>query len=296
MGNAKLRAVTMRIDVLADAAAVAAHAATVIAAAARAAVAARGRFVLAVSGGRTPWAMLRALAALDVPWPEMHVVQVDERVAPADDPDRNLTHLRGSLLAHAPLRPEQVHAMPVDAPDLPGAARAYAETLQRIAGTPPILDLAHLGLGVDGHTASLLPGDPVLAATDADVALAGPYQGRMRMTLTYPVLDRARQVLWVVTGTEKAPMLRRLVVGDPSIPAGRVRQAACAWSPIARRRAHWHCACRSPRRHRRGRSPVLSAVKPGAIVTMAAPRVRALNAGQLGIVDGVDLFLEALQD
>ena len=214
----------MRIDVLADAAAAAEHAATVIAAAARAAVAARGRFVLAVSGGRTPWAMLRTLAALDVPWSEVHVVQVDERVAPADDPDRNLTHLRESLLAHAPLRADQVHAMPVEAADFADAARQYGETLRRIAGTPPLLDLVHLGLGADGHTASLLPGDPVLAITDADVALAGPYQGRMRMTLTYPMLERARQVLWVVTGTEKATMLQRLVIGDSSIPAGRLRQ------------------------------------------------------------------------
>jgi 6-phosphogluconolactonase len=216
----------MRVEVLTDAAAVAEHAATVIAAAARAAVAARGRFVLALSGGRTPWAMLRTLAALDVPWPELHVVQVDERVAPADDPDRNLTHLRDSLLAHAPLRADQVHAMPVEAANISDGARQYANTLQRIAGTPPLLDLVHLGLGTDGHTASLLPGDPVLAITDADVALAGPYQGRMRMTLTYPMIERAREVLWVVTGAEKATMLQRLVAADSSIPAGRLRQGS----------------------------------------------------------------------
>ena len=213
----------MRVEVLTDAAAVAEHAATVIAAAARAAVAARGRFVLAVSGGRTPWAMLRTLAALDVPWPELHVVQVDERVASADDPDRNLTHLRDSLLAHAPLRADQVHAMPVEAANISDGVRQYANTLQRIAGSPPLLDLVHLGLGTDGHTASLLPGDPVLAITDADVALAGPYQGRMRMTLTYPMIERAREVLWVVTGAEKATMLQRLVTADSSIPAGRLR-------------------------------------------------------------------------
>ena len=211
---------------LADADAVAATAAALIAAQARAAVAARGRFVLAVSGGRTPWAMLRALATADVPWAGVHIAQIDERVAPAGDPDRNLTHLAESLLGRVPLRPERIHAMPVEASDLAAAARQYAQTLRAIAGAPPVLDLAHLGLGPDGHTASLVPGDRVLAVTDADVALAGPYQNRMRMTLTYPMIDRARLVLWVVTGADKTAMLQRLVRGDRSIPAGRVRQAA----------------------------------------------------------------------
>jgi 6-phosphogluconolactonase len=214
----------MKIEVLDDAAAVAMKAAGIIAADARAAVAARGHFVLAVSGGHTPWLMLRALAGLDVPWAGMHVVQVDERVAPAGDPERNLAHLRESLLDHAPLRPEQVHAMPVEAPDLEAGAARYAATLREIAGFPPVLDLVHLGLGPDGHTASLLPGDPVLDVVGADVALAGPYQGRRRMTLTYPTLNRARRILWLVTGDEKAAMLARLAAGDPSIPAGRVRQ------------------------------------------------------------------------
>jgi 6-phosphogluconolactonase len=153
------------------------------------------------------------------------VAQVDERVAPAGDPDRNLTHLRASLLAHAPLPPEQIYAMPVESPDLPDAAAQYARTLQEIAGSPPVLDLAHLGLGLDGHTASLVPADPVLEVTDADVALTGGvYQGRRRMTLTYPMLDRSRRILWMVTGSEKVGMLARLRAGDRSIPAGRVRR------------------------------------------------------------------------
>ena len=215
----------MKLEVLADAEAVARKAATVIAAAARDAVAGRGRFIVAVSGGHTPWQMLRALAGEDVPWEGLHVVQVDERVAPSGNQDRNLTHLRESLLEHAPLRPEQIYAMPVEAADLEAAAKAYVRTLQAIAGTPPVLDLAHLGLGPDGHTASLVPGDPVLDVTSADVALTGVYQGRRRMTLTYPMLNRARRILWVVTGSEKAGPLVRLRQGDASIPAGRVRQA-----------------------------------------------------------------------
>jgi 6-phosphogluconolactonase len=214
----------MRIEVLADDDAVARQGAVLVAAEARAAVAARGRFVVAFSGGRTPWQMLRALANEDVPWAGVEVVQVDERVAPAGDPDRNLTHLREALLAHAPLRPEQVHAMPVEEPDLEAAAARYARELQETAGTPAVLDLAHLGLGPDGHTASLVPGDPVLTVTDADVAVTGVYQGRRRMTLTYPILNRSRRILWLVTGGEKAEMLRRLRDGDPTIPAGRIRQ------------------------------------------------------------------------
>jgi 6-phosphogluconolactonase len=214
----------MKIDVLADADAVAKQAAALIAAEARAAAAARGRFVMAVSGGRTPWQMLRALAGEDVPWPAVQIAQVDERVAPAGDPDRNLTHLHESLLEHAPLRPEQIHAMPVESPDLEAAAARYAKTLCQIAGSSPVLDLVHLGLGPDGHTASLVPGDSVLDVTDVDVALTGMYQGRRRMTLTYPILNRARRILWLVTGIDKCGPLVRLRNGDVTIPAGRVRQ------------------------------------------------------------------------
>ena len=214
----------MRIDALADVEAVARAGATFTAGEARAAVAARGRFIMAVSGGHTPWKMLRALADQELPWADVHVVQVDERVAPAGHPDRNLTHLSESLLAHCPLRPEQVHAMSVESTDLEEASTQYAATLQRIAGAPAVLDLVHLGLGPDGHTASLVPGDPVLDVTDRDVAITGLYQGRRRMTLTYPILDRARRIVWLVTGPEKAEMLARLCDTDRSIPAGRVHQ------------------------------------------------------------------------
>ena len=213
----------INLEVLETAESVAQRGAEVIAEEARKAVAARGRFVMAVSGGHTPWIMLRALATADVPWPAVHVVQVDERVAPAGDPDRNLTHLRESLLDHAPLPAAHIHAMPVESADLESAAAEYAAKLREIAGSPAVLDLVHLGLGPDGHTASLVPGDAVLKVTCDDVATTGIYQGRRRMTLTYPTINRARQVLWVVTGGEKVQMLKRLLDGDAAIPAGRVR-------------------------------------------------------------------------
>jgi 6-phosphogluconolactonase len=214
----------MKFEVFKDADSVARAAAATIAADARAAIAAGGRFALAVSGGHTPWIMLQALAEEEIPWAGVHVYQVDERVAPAGHPDRNLTHLRESLLQRAPLRPEQIHAMAVEAVDLQAAATQYALALREVAGSPPTLDLVHLGLGPDGHTASLVPGDAVLDVADKDVALTGVYQGRRRMTLTYPAINRARRVLWVVTGSEKVEMLHRLREGDVSIPAGRVNR------------------------------------------------------------------------
>jgi 6-phosphogluconolactonase len=213
----------MNIEVLTNADSVAERAALVIADCAKEAIASRGSFIMAVSGGHTPWIMLRRLATAQIPWRAVQIVQVDERVAPAVDQDRNLTHIFDSLLSGSPLHPDQIYAMPVESPDLEAAAGFYDAILQRIAGGLPILDLVHLGLGPDGHTASLVPGDPVLEVDDRDVALSGPYQGHRRMTLTYPILNRARRVLWVVTGGEKASMVHRLLDGDRSIPAGRVR-------------------------------------------------------------------------
>jgi 6-phosphogluconolactonase len=212
----------LEIEVLADPESVARKAAGVIAAEARAAIAARGRFVVAISGGHTPWIMLRDLADEDIPWTAVHIVQVDERVAPTGHSDRNLTHLQESLLEHAPLRPEQIHAMPVESSDLESAAKHYAQTLSEIAGSRPVLDVVHLGLGPDGHTASLVPGDAILQVTSQDVALTGIYQGRRRMSLTYPIIDRSRRVLWLVIGAEKIEMLARLRNEDVSIPAGRI--------------------------------------------------------------------------
>jgi 6-phosphogluconolactonase len=204
------------LETLADPAAVAAAGAVFVAELARAAVEADGSFHFAVSGGHTPWAMFAELTQQQVPWDSVVIYQVDERVAPPDDPDRNLTHLRQALGT----APAQVWPMPVNESDLEAAAADYAESL------PRQFHLVHLGLGPDGHTASLVPGDPVLDVTDRLVALTRPYQGRMRMTLTYPGLARAGQILWLVTGSDKKDPLAKLLAGDTTIPAGRVEAAA----------------------------------------------------------------------
>ena len=206
-----------QIEVLPDAAAVAERAAAYVAERARAAADDHGRFTFAVSGGRTPWAMFAHLAEEDMPWGRTAIYQVDERVAPADDPERNLAHLLASLPAESGA---EIHAMPVEATDLEAAAADYARSL------PESFDLIHLGLGPDGHTASLVPGDPVLEVLDRGVAVTGAYQGRNRMTLTYPTLNAAKQVLWLVTGEDKLDALRRLRAGDASIPGGRVSPAS----------------------------------------------------------------------
>ena len=215
----------MKVEILSDADAVARRAAELIASDARSAIAARGAFTFAVSGGRTPWEMLRLLGEMEARWHEVHLFQVDERVAPTGDPDRNFTHIGETLLSRAELPLNRIHPMPVEETDLTAAVARYAANLSAAAGSPPVLDLVHLGLGPDGHTASLVPGDPVLDVADADVAVTGVYQNRRRMTLTYPLINRARRILWVVTGTDKAAMLERLRAGDTSVPAGRVDQA-----------------------------------------------------------------------
>lgn len=210
--------------ILANAPLVARAAAEHVATAARQAIAERGRFVMAVSGGSTPWGMLRSLAEQDLPWSQIYLLQVDERVAPAGDEDRNLTHLLAALRDAPGFCAEQVCPLPVEMPDLDAAADQYAATLCALAGTPAVLDLVHLGLGGDGHTASLVPDDPVLSVTDRLVAATGEYQGRRRLTLTYPAINSARQILWLITGANKRAMLPRLLTADPTIPAGRINQ------------------------------------------------------------------------
>ena len=213
----------MDIRILDDAPAVAREAARFLVEAGDRTIAARGRFSLALSGGSTPWQMLGHLEAGDLPWKQVDIFQVDERVAPAGSEERNLTHLERSLVERVPVPRAQVHAMPVEAEDLERAARDYAARLAARTGEPATLDVVHLGMGADGHTASLVPGDAVLDIGDTDVALTSTeYQGRRRMTLTFPALNRARTVLWLLTGGGKAEMLRRLRDGDASIPAGRV--------------------------------------------------------------------------
>ena len=202
------------IEVLPGEDAVARRAAGIVAASAREAIEERGRFTFAVSGGRTPWAMFRDLADEDVPWGKVGIWQVDERIAPDGDADRNLTSLLPMIPSEADLRP-----MPVTEADLEAAAARYAGSL------PNVFDLVHLGMGDDGHTASLVPDDPVLDVTDRDVAVTGEYRGLRRMTLTYRVLDRARRVLWLIDGDDKTAMVPRLIAGDRSIPAGRVATA-----------------------------------------------------------------------
>ena len=191
-----------------------------VAARARAAVSGHGRFCLALSGGRTPWKMLERLVELKLPWNGIHVFQVDERVAPDRDPDRNATKL-AAILGASGLPDVNLHLMPVTDEDLDRACDTYAQAIARHTRKGR-LDLVHLGLGEDGHTASLVPGDRVIEVTDRDVAMAGPHQGRLRMTLTRPAIDRAAERMWVVTGASKSEMLARLRSGDETIPAGRV--------------------------------------------------------------------------
>ncbi|MCB0830004.1 MAG: 6-phosphogluconolactonase [Solirubrobacterales bacterium] len=201
--------------VVADAEAAAVEAARIVEMVAGAAIADRGRFNFAVSGGKTPWRMLELLADGNLDWTRTSLFQVDERVAPTGSPERNLTHLVLTLplVCQAAIRP-----MPVGADDLATAASGYEYSL------PDRFDLIHLGLGPDGHTASLVPDDPILEVADRQVAVTtGEYQGTRRMSLTYKAIDRARQILFLVTGEGKEDALSRLIAGDESIPAGRVK-------------------------------------------------------------------------
>jgi 6-phosphogluconolactonase len=205
----------IELEVAGDERAAARRAAELIAAAGAEAAGERGAFELAMSGGRSPWAMLAILGELEaMPWDRTELFQVDERVAAPGDEARNLTHMvLGLSMDHqVALRP-----MPVTQRDLDAAARDYEASL------PERFDLVHLGLGPDGHTASLVPGDPVLEVSDRRVAITGDYQGHPRMTLTYPTIDDARRIVWLVTGPDKRAPLQQLLAGDESIPAGRVR-------------------------------------------------------------------------
>ena len=204
------------LRVLPDAAAAVKSAAAALVVGIERALAIRGRCVLALSGGTSAPQLCQALAAHVVDWGRVHMVQVDERLVPLSHPDRSLGQFQNFL------PPLQLHPMPVEEPDPDAAARTYATLLEELAGKPAVLDLVHLGLGADGHTGSLVPGEPVLRVMDRDVALTDVYKGHRRMTLTYPLLDRAREIVWLATGTEKRIAIRRFYEKDPALPASRV--------------------------------------------------------------------------
>ena len=216
----------MRIQVLPTAEAAAERAADWLRAEIARASAQRGKCLLALSGGRTPWRMLRDLRRLRVHWHDLEVFQVDERVVPPTDERRNSRQIADLLIAPDALGAAQFHAMPVERRDLTAGAAEYARLLTELGGAPPVLDVVQLGLGADGHTASLVPGDRLLREADLEVGVSGPYQGVRRMTLGFRVLDAARHRLWLVTGEDKAAALAQLWAGDASVPAGRVAREA----------------------------------------------------------------------
>jgi len=190
----------------------------------REALAHQPSYSLAISGGRTPWEMLKILSKADLPWQRVNLFQVDERVAPDGHADRNLTQLFQAIAGTPMVTQLRIFPMPVLAEDLEEGCREYTEVLDEVTEGKG-LDLIHLGLGSDGHTASLVPGDGVMEVQDRLVACTqNLYQGRIRMTLTYPLLNSAKQLLWIVTGSEKQEMIQRLLQQDPSIPAGSIRQ------------------------------------------------------------------------
>lgn len=184
----------------------------------------RGRCVLALSGGSTPQQMLTYLVNSDMPWQHIWIMQVDERILPDGHPERNLTSLRHELIGQVPIPEKNVLAMPVSQVDLQRAKADYSQLLNQAAGSPPVIDILHLGLGNDGHTASLVPNDPLCQEINSLVGITGTYCGSRRMSLTFPVINRARRIVWLVTGAEKRPALLQLLSGDTSIPGAHVRR------------------------------------------------------------------------
>jgi 6-phosphogluconolactonase len=213
----------MKTEIFPQAEQVAARAAAYLEQVIREALTHQKSFSLAISGGRTPWEMLKILSKADFPWQRINLFQVDERVAPDGHPDRNLTQLFQAIAGTPMVTQLRIFPMPVTAEDLDAAATEYTEVLNEVTEGKG-LDIIHLGLGTDGHTASLVPGDEVLAVQNRLVACThNSYQGRIRMTLTYPLLNAAKQILWIVTGSEKKEMVQRMLQQDPSIPAGSIR-------------------------------------------------------------------------
>lgn len=211
----------MKVHALPDASEASREAAKFVAAQGRQAIKASGRFTLALSGGTSPLAMFAALSAENLQWECVHLFQVDERLVPTDSPERNFAGIRDHLLARANIPSRQVYPMPVELADPATAATMYAATLRHVLGKERILDLVHLGLGADGHTASLLPGDPALE-DHSDVVVSRHYQGCRRLSLSLRVISAARERLWLVSGNGKERALAALQSGDRSLPAGRI--------------------------------------------------------------------------
>jgi 6-phosphogluconolactonase len=212
----------LKLEVFAAPEAAAARGAALIAERLCAAIAERGAATFAVSGGRTPAPMLERLAAESLPWEKIQIFQVDERIAPDGDSSRNATQIRSALSAHVERCAAQFHWMPVTAADLGISARRYEAALARAAGSPPVLDLVHLGLGADGHTASIFPNERL--DESHDVAVTAKQHGHRRMTLTVPLINRARSILWLVMRRDKASALARLLRADPELVASRIRR------------------------------------------------------------------------
>lgn len=184
------------------------------------AVAESGTACIALSGGDTPKTMLRALASRALPWRKVMIFQVDERIVAIDDPRRNLAGLTAAF-ARVPRWPRTLCAMPVDNESPRAGTARYVDELRAWAGNPPHIDVVHLGLGEDGHTASLFAGGDGLD-TGCDVAVTGPYKGTQRMTLTLNAINRSHSRVWLVTGSAKRLVVQRFLDGDAALVASRV--------------------------------------------------------------------------
>jgi len=227
-------AVDPDLVVLPDLDALAREAAHHLEALAREAVESRGRFTVALSGGSTPAVLYRLLAEepyrSHIPWAQVHLFWADERCVPPDDPASNYRLAHDTLIAHIPIPADNVHRIHGElSPST--AARAYDRDLRRFfRGPQPLFDLVLLGLGRDGHTASLFPGSQALQETDRlAVATTAFYDDRPaeRVTLTLPALNAARHVLFIVSGPDKADILQAVLADvEGLLPARRIRPAA----------------------------------------------------------------------
>jgi 6-phosphogluconolactonase len=217
------------VTVLTDPAALARHAADIVS---QAASRKQGRFAVALSGGSTPRALYALLAQPDYsrafPWERTHWFWGDERFVPHDDPLSNYRMVREAMLSHAPVPAENIHAVPTEGMTPEAAAQAYQRILQDFYGAPtldpekPLFDINLLGLGPDGHTASLFPDTDALNQRDRWVTSVIGAKAEARITLTYPALESSMQAIFLVAGKDKAPMLKRLIEGDQALPAARL--------------------------------------------------------------------------